>query len=415
NAVKQYKYDRKPYDSKTRKKEPLLNLGRGALVHFAVGENEIYMTTQLAGEKTRFLPFNKGKDGLEAGNSMPEDGSYPISYFWDQILQKETLIDIVYNYIHYERKEVEDENGKIDFKTSMIFPRFHQWDAVTKLLQASYEEGPGQAYLIQHSAGSGKSNSIAWLAHQLSNLYKDDQRVFDTVIVITDRKVLDDQLQDTIFQFEHKKGVVTRIGHKDEVSGGSKSQQLAKHLMDGTNIVIVTIQTFPFVVDAIRQETSLKDRKFAVIADEAHSSQSGKGAAKLKLALHGQQVDDEEVSAEDFLTEYMNTRSRPSNMSYYAFTATPKAKTLEIFGRCPDPDMPISEDNKPAAFHLYSMRQAIQEGFIVNVLKNYTQYKVLYELMLNTDKDQKVDQKKAKKEIAQFARLHPHNISQKIQ
>lgn len=415
NAIKQYKYDRKPIDKQTRKKEPLLTFKRGALVHFAVGENEIYMTTKLSGENTFFLPFNKGKDGLEAGNPQPEDGSYPISYFWDDILRKENLIKIIHNFVHLERKQVEDEKGRISYKETMIFPRFHQWEVVTNLIKASFEEGVGENYLIQHSAGSGKSNSIAWLAHQASNLFKDDKRVFDTIIVVTDRKVLDSQLQDTIFQFEHKSGVISRIGHEDDGGRGSKSKQLAESLIRGTNIVIVTIQTFPFVIDAIKEEASLKERSFAIIADEAHSSQTGKAAAKLKQALNISQDNEEELSSEDILNGYLNARTKAKNISYFAFTATPKAKTLEIFGRPKDPSMPISEDNKPKPFHLYSMKQAIQEGFIRDVLTNYTSYKVLYELGTKIDDDIKVDSKIAKKKIAQFARFHEHNISQKIQ
>lgn len=416
NAIKQYKEDRLPIDPATKKREPLLTFKRGALVHFAVGENEIYMTTKLEGWRTFFLPFNKGKDGFGAGNKIPESG-YPIKYFWEEILQKESLIKIIHNFIHLDRKQEEDESGRIFYKESLIFPRYHQLEAVNLLLNTAHQEGPGHTYLIQHSAGSGKSNSIAWLAHQLANLYKEDKRVFDTVIVVTDRRVLDSQLQDTIFQFEHKKGVVSRIGHKDELNrSSSKSEQLAKDLINGTNIVIVTIQTFPFIVEAIRQETSLKDKHFAIIADEAHSSQTGKGAAKLKLALSSEKAaDDEEFTSEDLLNEYMDSRSKPSNVSYFAFTATPKARTLEIFGRCPDPSMPISEENKPRPFHLYSMRQALEEGFIRDVLTNYTTYQVLYELANSKESDQQVDSKKAKKKIAQFARLHPYNISQKIQ
>lgn len=414
NAIKQYKYDRPVRDKETKKKEPLLTFKRGALVHFAVGENEIYMTTKLDGTKTFFLPFNKGKGGLEAGNPQPEDGSYPISYFWDQILKKENLIKIIHNYVHLERKKVEDEDGRISFKETMIFPRFHQWEVVTKLIDASLSEGVGNNYLIQHSAGSGKSNSIAWLAHQASNLFKDDEKVFNTVIVVTDRKVLDSQLQDTIFQFEHQSGVVSRIGHEDDGGRGSKSKQLAENLIKGTNIVIVTIQTFPFVIEAIKAESSLKDRNFAIIADEAHSSQTGKAAAKLKAALNVSQDSEEEMSAEDILNEYLGARKKADNISYFAFTATPKAKTLEIFGRPEDTTMPTSKENLPRPFHLYSMRQAIQEGFIRDVLINYTNYKVLYELEYNSENDQKVDSKIAKKKIAQFARFHEYNISQKV-
>lgn len=416
NAIKQYKFDRRPQDPHTKKTEPLLKFKRGALVHFAIGENEIFMTTKLDGSKTFFLPFNQGKGGLGAGNKTPKTG-YPIKYFWEEILQKENLMNIIQNFIHLERKEVEDESGRKSYKETLIFPRYHQWEVVTKLLQASHDNGPGSNYLIQHSAGSGKSNSIAWLAHQLANLYRDNKRVFDTIIVVTDRTLLDSQLQETIFQFEHKKGVVSRIGNSDEQAGfSSKSEQLTHELVSGTNIVIVTIQTFPFVIDAIREQTSLKCRSFAVIADEAHSSQTGKSANKIRQALTSDKLDDEEeVTSEDLIRDIMESRGKTENISYFAFTATPKAKTLEVFGTLPDPTMPISEHNKPQPFHLYSMKQAIEEGFIRNVLSNYTPYLVLYELSQKEVKEVRVDSAKAKKKIAQFARIHPHNISQKIQ
>lgn len=416
NAIKQYKFDRKPQDPQTKKLEPLLKFKRGALVHFAVGESEIFMTTKLDGPKTFFLPFNQGKDGLGAGNKSIDSG-YPVKYFWEKILQKENLMNIIHNFIHLERKEVEDEAGRKSFKETMIFPRYHQWEAVTNLLLATYNEGPGSNYLIQHSAGSGKSNSIAWLAHQLANLYKNNKRIFDTIIVVTDRTVLDSQLQETIFQFEHKKGVVSRVGNTDEQAGfSSKSEQLTHELINGTNIVIVTIQTFPFVVDAIREQTSLKNRSFAIIADEAHSSQTGKSANKIRQALTSEKLDDEEeITSEDLIRDFMESRGKTENISYFAFTATPKAKTLEVFGTLPDPSMPISDHNKPQPFHLYSMKQAIEEGFIRNVLSNYTPYLVLYELSQKEIKEIRVDSAKAKKKIAQFARIHPHNISQKIQ
>lgn len=248
------------------------------------------------------------------------------------------------------------------------------------MIQASRDEGPGHKYLAQHSAGSGKSNSIAWTAHQLSSLYdQHNEKMFHSVIVVTDRTVLDDQLQDTIYQFEHADGVVGRI-NRDE-GQGSKSEKLAQALEQSQPIVIITIQTFPFVLKAIEDSVSLKERRYAIIADEAHSSQSGSTASKLKAVLSSESTDEEvETSAEDLLVASVEARRASLNLSYYAFTATPKGKTLELFGRLPSPDEPASKSNLPQPFHIYSMRQAIEEGYILDVLLNYTSYKVTYNL-----------------------------------
>lgn len=286
---------------------------------------------------------------------------------------------------------------------------------VTKLINAALEEGTGQKYLIQHSAGSGKSNSIAWTAHQLSTLYdQHNQKLFDSVIVVTDRTILDAQLQDTIYQFEHADGVVGRINNKE--GDGSKSEKLAKALETSQPIIIVTIQTFPFVLRAIENSTNLKQRRYAVIADEAHSSQSGSTARQLKEVLMLEERDeDAELSSEDILDAVVAARKGSNNLSYYAFTATPKDKTLQLFGRVPNPELPPSKQNKPEAFHVYSMRQAIEEGFILDVLKNYTNYKVVYKLKQKIEEaDKQVDAKKAKIRLNQWVRLHDHNISQKV-
>lgn len=296
----------------------------------------------------------------------------------------------------------------------MIFPRYHQWDVVNKLINAAAVEGTGHKYLIQHSAGSGKSNSIAWTAHQLSRLYDEKgEKQFHSVIVVTDRTVLDDQLQDTIYQFEHADGVVGRINNKE--GDGSKSEKLASALENSQPIIIVTIQTFPFVLKAIENSVSLKQRKYAVIADEAHSSQSGSTARQPKEVLMKEEADDDVVlSSEDILDATVAARKNSSNLNYYAFTATPKAKTLELFGRRPNPLEPASKTNKPEAFHVYSMRQAIEEGFILDVLKNYTNYKVAYKLLQKLDDpDREVDSKKAKIKLNQWVTLHDHNVSQK--
>jgi len=302
----------------------------------------------------------------------------------------------------------------------MMFPRYHQWDVVTKLVNAAITEGAGQRYLIQHSAGSGKSNSIAWTAHQLSTLYnRDGDKQFHSVIVITDRTVLDDQLQDTIYQFEHADGVVGKINRNE--GDGSKSEQLASALVNSQPIIIVTIQTFPFVLKAIEDSSVLKSRRYAIIADEAHSSQTGTTALKLKEVLVSGDIEksvDSALSGEDVINQAMDAtlaaRRNSPNLSYYAFTATPKPKTIELFGRLPNPDLPASKDNKPESYHVYSMRQAIEEGFILDVLKNYTNYKVVYQLQQKLAADNEVDSRRAKIKLNNWVRLHDYNIAQKV-
>lgn len=417
NAIRQYKRTRLPKDPVTRKPEPLLTFKRGALVHFAVSQYEVYMTTRLAGDDTSFLPFNKGTRDGGAGNDIPENAEeYATSYLWNEVLLPDNLLNILARYVHLQIEEVEDWQGKKSKKEALIFPRYHQWDVVNRLLNAARSEGPGHKYLIQHSAGSGKSNSIAWTAHQLSSLYDaDGNKQFHSVIVVTDRTVLDDQLQDTIYQFEHADGVVGRINR--DIGEGSKSEKLALALEHSQPIIIVTIQTFPFVLQAIENSVSLKERRYAIIADEAHSSQSGSTARQLKEVLVTEQTDDEvELTSEDILDATIAARRDSGNLSYFAFTATPKPKTLELFGRLPNPVLPPSKQNKPEAFHVYSMRQAIEEGFILDVLKNYTNYKVAYQLAQRIKaKDAEVDSKKAQVKINQWVRLHDYNIAQKVQ
>ncbi|NNS06925.1 DEAD/DEAH box helicase family protein [Erwinia sp. JH02] len=416
NAVKQYKHTRLPKDPVTNKPEPLLTFKRGALVHFAVSQYEVFMATKLAGAETFFLPFNKGTQEGGAGNDIPDDPErYATDYLWNEVLVPENLLTILSSYVHLQIEEKEDWNGLKVKKESLIFPRYHQWDVVRQLINAAKAEGTGHKYLIQHSAGSGKSNSIAWTAHQLSTLYDaQGEKQFHSVIVVTDRTVLDDQLQDTIYQFEHQDGVVGRINNKE--GDGSKSEKLAAALESSQPIIIVTIQTFPFVLKAIENSVSLKTRKYAVIADEAHSSQSGSTARQLKEVLMVEETDEDVVlSSEDILDATVAARKGSSNLNYYAFTATPKSKTLELFGRRPKPDEPASKTNKPAAFHVYSMRQAIEEGFILDVLKNYTNYKVAYQLLQKLeDGDKEVDSKKAKIKLNQWVTLHDHNVSQKV-
>ncbi|GHB67746.1 type I restriction-modification system, restriction (R) subunit [Psychrosphaera saromensis] len=435
NAKIQYMKDRQPKDPKTKKPEPLLTFKRGALVHFAVSQYNVAMTTRLAGKSTFFLPFDQGTSEGAAGNDVPltAEGStdgYPTAYLWNEIFQKDNLLTILGRYIHLQVEEKEQLDGSIVKKETLIFPRYHQWSAVSTLLNTVEQEGTGEKYLIQHSAGSGKSNSIAWLSHQLASLHyysnhnalqkQVGDKVFDSVIVITDRTVLDSQLQDTIYQFDHNEGMIARVNREE--AQGSKSSQLASELKSGTSIIIVTIQTFPHVLEAIRKDSTLAGRSFAVIADEAHSSQTGTTARKLREVLMSEKLgaeqlgEDGELASEDILRLSLEARKGSKNISYFAFTATPKGKTLELFGRCPDPESPATDDNKPEPFHVYSMRQAIEEGFILDVLQNYTSYRVAYQLAhQNPDSDHEVDSKKAATKMAKWVRLHPHNIAQKVE
>ena len=405
DAKNQYKTDRNPRDQVTKKDEPLLKFKRGALVHFAVSTSEAWMTTKLDGMNTFFLPFNKGNNGAKGNPPNPE--GYQTAYLWEEIFQTERWLKILESFVQLEVKTTLDKNGAKKTKETLIFPRYHQLDAVTKLISAVKEEGAGKNYLFQHSAGSGKSNTIGWSAHQLSTLHdKQDKKVFDTVIVITDRTVLDEQLKDTISQFSSTAGVVVSI----DSDRGSKSGQLVEALTHGAMIVIVTLQTFPFILKEIRETTTLKNKNFAVIADEAHSSQSGSSASQLRKVLGGDQINvEDDESYEDYLIRETEARALPSNISFVAFTATPKGKTLELFGR-------KDENGMPLPFHLYTMKQAIQEGFILDVLQNFTPYRVAYKLAHGgKDWDDKgVDKSEAAKTIARWVRLHPYNISQKV-
>ena len=405
DAKNQYKTDRNPRDPQTKKEEPLLKFKRGALVHFAVSTSEVWMTTKLNGMDSFFLPFNKGFEGGK-GNPPNPDG-YQTAYLWEEIFQKDRWLKILESFVQLEVKTTTDKAGAKKTSETLIFPRYHQLDAVTKLINAVKTEGAGKNYLFQHSAGSGKSNTIGWSAHQLSTLHNaSDKKLFDTVIVITDRTVLDEQLKDTIAQFSSTAGVVISIDSEK----GSKSGQLFEALTNGSMIVIVTLQTFPFILKEIRETTTLKNRNFAVIADEAHSSQTGSSASQLRRVLGGeQQALEEDESSEDFLIRESEARTLPTNISFIAFTATPKGKTLELFGR-------KDSNGLPQPFHLYTMKQAIQEGFILDVLQNFTPYRVAYKLA-HGDKDwddKDVDKSEAAKTIARWVRLHPHNISQKV-
>lgn len=399
NALKQY--------STTRdNREILFAFKKRCLVHFAVDQDEVFMTTKLDGSKTYWLPFNKGANNGK-GNPQNPDG-YRTAYLWENILQKDSWLEIIQRFVHLQTEEIEVE-GKIYKKEKLIFPRYHQLDAVREISEKVLEVGTGKNYLIQHSAGSGKSNSIAWLAYRLSSLHNaTDERIFDSVIVVTDRKVLDQQLQNTIYQFEHKTGVVQKID-KD-------STQLASALGYGTNIIITTLQKFPFVVDKVGE---LPERKYAVIIDEAHSSQGGEASKKLKEVLASKSLEEaskddleEDYTGDDFVREQIErsaaARGQQPNISFFAFTATPKYKTLQVFG---DKDA----EGKPKPFHLYSMRQAIEEGFILDVLQNYTTYELYFKLTKAIEDDPNLNKKKAAKAIGKFVSLHPHNLAQKTE
>lgn len=407
DAVDQYRFDRKPHE-KGKTPEPLLSFPGGALVHFAVSDREVMMNTKLEGEATRFLPFNKGDNGA-AGNPVNPYG-HRTAYLWEDIWARESWLEILGRYMVAQRDEKKRLKG-------VIFPRFHQLDATRKLRSAVLAEGPGQKYLIQHSAGSGKTNSIAWAAHLLADLHDDkDEKIFSSVVVVSDRNVIDAQLQEAIFSFERTTGVVATITNET----GSKSAQLAEALAGGKKIVVCTIQTFPFALSTVQELAATTGKRFAVIADEAHSSQTGEAASKLKQVLSAQELaeleDGGEVSTEDILAAQMSAKAASSGVSFIAFTATPKAKTMELFGRRPDPAAPAREDNLPQPFHVYSMRQAIEEGFILDVLKNYTPYSLAFKLASAGAEidDTEVEKSAAQKALMKWVKLHPHNIAQKV-
>lgn len=409
DAVDQYRFDRLPR-SKGHAAEPLLSFPSGALVHFAVSNSEVMMTTKLAGPATSFLPLNKGNDGA-AGNPPNLNGGHRTAYLWEEVWARESWLEILGRYLVTER------DSKMQIK-NVIFPRYHQLDATRKLLADVYATGAGGKYLIQHSAGSGKTNSIAWSAHFLADLHDAQQKkAFDTVLVVSDRNVIDQQLQQAIFDFERTAGVVATI--KGE--SASKSGELAQALSGAKKIVVCTIQTFPFALEKVQELAATQGKRFAVIADEAHSSQTGEAASKLKTVLTAEELkevaDGGEVSTEDVLAAQMAARTNNAGITYVAFTATPKAKTLELFGRRPNPELPVGPDNLPAPFHVYSMRQAIEEGFILDVLENYTSYKLAFKLAHGGKEmdEHEVERSAAMKGIMRWVRLHPYNIAQKVQ
>jgi type I restriction enzyme, R subunit len=403
HAINQYRTDRDPAN---------VTLSRRALVHFAVDPETVAITTKLAGKSTVFLPFNLGDPpGWGKGNPANPVG-HRTSYLWERVWSRDAWLDILARFIHVERPEKGSPAAR-KAAERVIFPRYHQWDAVLRLEEHAREEGAGHNYLVQHSAGSGKSNTIAWTAHRLSSLHDaTDTKVFDKVVVITDRVILDRQLQDTIFQFEHKHGVVQKIDQH--------SQQLADALVgEEARIIVTTLQKFPFVLDKIAE---LPARRYAVIVDEAHSSQTGEAAKDLRLALSG--TDEQELTAaeaadrgllveavdpvEEALAKAVVARGGPSNLSFFAFTATPKGRTLELFGT-------KNAEGRYEPFHLYSMRQAIEEGFILDVLASYTTYQTFWRIEKAIADDPAYDSAKAKRAIARFVSLHPYQLAQKAE
>jgi type I restriction enzyme R subunit len=397
DAIRQYKTDRDP-------REPLFAYGR-CLAHFAVDPDLVYVTTQLAGARTRFLPFNQGKFG-GAGNPPvpPTRQGYATAYLWEETWARDSVLDLVRQFIH--EVEEEDEKGKKTGRRFLIFPRYQQLDCVRKLVTDARALGAGQRYLIQHSAGSGKSFTIAWLAHQLATLHDAaDRRVFDSIVVITDRRVLDRQLQTTMRQFEQTLGVVENID--------TTSRQLKDALESGKTIIVTTLQKFPVIAKEIGE---LPGKRFALIVDEAHSSQSGESTKSLKAVLSSASLEEaeaEEAGAatpeeelESTILAEMEKRGRLPNLSTFAFTATPKPKTLELFGT-------KRADGKFEPFHLYSMRQAIEEGFILDVLANYATYKAYWRLLKKVEDDPRYDKRKAEYLLKSFVELHPHAIGEK--
>lgn len=399
HAKAQYRKDRDPKN---------VTLARRAVVHFAVDPDLVFMTTALAGGRTRFLPFNRG-DQMGEGNP-PNPAGHRTSYLWERVWARDAWMDLLARFVHVTQPTSATAMARAK-SGSVIFPRFHQWDAVLQLEADARTNGAGQRYLVEHSAGSGKSNTIAWLAHRLMSLHDGtDAKVFDKVVVITDRVVLDQQLQDTIYQFEHVQGVVERID-KD-------STQLAEALTgDQARIIITTLQKFPYV---LKQIGDLSGRRYAVLVDEAHSSQTGESVKALKAALgsasaqaalasaEAAEADGVELDPEDRLAASVAARGHQPNLSFFAFTATPKPKTLELFGR-----KGASGNFEP--FHLYSMRQAIEEGFILDVLANYVTYDTYWKVEKAVAEDPTVDKAKAQAAIARFVSLHPHNLAQKAE
>lgn len=394
DAIYQYRTDRNP---KTR----LFLFKAGALVNFAMDLEQCYMTTKLEKDATFFLPFNMGcGEGVNAGAGNPifED-KYSVSYMWEDVLTMDSILELISKFIFISTKEKEDASGKKKTTETLVFPRYHQRDVIHKVLDDVYENGTAQNYLLQHSAGSGKTNEIAWLAHRLASLHDSKNKIiFDNIIIATDRVVVDRQLQDAILGMEHKSGLIKVMDDK------CNSADLAIALNSNTKIIATTLQKFPYIVDEVR---NLKDKKFAVIIDEAHSSTAGKDMAAVTKTLGSGAVDDD-ASTEDLIVEEIAKNGKQANVSMFAFTATPKPTTLQLFGR-------VNAKGQREAFHIYSMKQAIEEGFILDVLQNYTTYNTYYQLNKAIEDDPKCKTNSAKRQIARFVELHDTNITQRVE
>ncbi|WP_327858359.1 type I restriction endonuclease subunit R [Acinetobacter guillouiae] len=414
DAIDQYKNDRQPIDPKTKRKEPLLTPKRGAIVHFAVCESEIRMATALDGVNTTFLPFNKGNDG-HAGNPPADEKKgevYPIDYFWNYILERNHWLNIFHHFVYIEKTNKVDLYGNWSVQERLMFPRYHQFDAVNEIIQDVKKNGIGTNYLCEHSAGSGKTSTISWLCHSLIRLREDNGTPFyNSIIVVTDRTVLDAQLQDAIQQIDHQRGLIAAINRDDkEHAGKSKSKQLEDALLSNKPIIIVTIQTFPHVMEAILTHTSLSDRNYGIVIDEAHTSQTGSTASKLQATLALKSSEDmANLTIEELLEQIQKSRVQSKSISHFAFTATPKHSTKMLFGTVKD------TRGIPDSFHLYPQRQAIEEGFILDVLKGYVPYKTAYNLGGDAiDNDKRVDGKAAQKALAKWMALHATNVTQKV-
>lgn len=394
NAIRQYRLERNP-------KDRLFLFKAGALVHFAMDLDEVYMTTRLKKESTFFLPFNQGNGtGVDAGAGNPNyPDRYSVSYMWDDILQKDTILDLLSRFLYLEHKESKDAvTGKLKTSENLIFPRYHQLDVIRKLLADVVENGTSQNYLIQHSAGSGKTNSIAWLAYRLASQHDRDNRIiFDNIIIMTDRVVVDRQLQQAVMSLEHQSGFIKVMN--DECT----SADLAAALRGNTKIIATTVQKFPYIVDSV---AGLKNKHFAVIIDEAHSSTAGKNMAAVTKVLGS--GDDDSRDVEDLIHDEIQRNGKQANVSMFAFTATPKATTLQLFGR-------VNTMGKYEAFHTYSMKQAIQEGFLLDVLENYITYDTFFKLNKEIEEDPQCKTSDAKRQIARFIKLHDTNIAQRIE
>lgn len=398
DAIYQYRHDRNP---KTR----LFLFKAGALVNFAMDLTEVHMTTKLAKDTTYFLPFNKGNgEGVQAGKGNPVyEDKYSVSYMWEDILQKDTILEIINKFIFVEVSEkFNAATQKTETRENLIFPRYHQLDAVRKLLADVKVNGSSLNYLIQHSAGSGKTNSIAWLSHRLASLHDDnDNIIFNHIVIMTDRVVVDRQLQSAVRAIDHKSGLI-RV-----MDDSCTSADLARALSQNTKIIVTTIQKFPFIVDEVK---NLKEQRFAVIIDEAHSSTAGKNIAAVTKALGSKTAlnTEEERDMEDAIAEEIELNGKQANVSMFAFTATPKANTLKKFGR-------LNPQGMYEAFHIYSMKQAIEEGFILDVLQNYTTYDTFYKINKIIEDDPELKTAEAKRKIARYAALHETNIAQRIE